>query len=227
MTAVLVTGASRGIGRAVAERLLERGTPVVLVARDAARLEELAAGRAHAHVLARDLAADPDVVDAAVALAGPLSGLVHAAGVALRAELDAITLEDLAAMHALHVIAPLAMAQAFARRGRPGAIVHVASTLGLRPARGSLGYSATKAALISMTRTLALELAERDIRVNAVAPGVVVTDMVRDLDLTALAELHPLGLGVPADVASAVLFLLDAPWVTGTILTIDGGLTAG
>ncbi|MCA9605310.1 MAG: SDR family oxidoreductase [Myxococcales bacterium] len=227
MSAIVVTGASRGIGRAVAERLLDAGRPCVLVARDRARLEEVAKGRVHAYPLVRDLIEEPEVVEAAAAVAGELGGLVHAAGVALHAPLEGITLAQLDAMHRLHVVAPLVMAQAFARRGAPGAIVNVASTLGLRPAAGRLAYAATKAALISMTRTLALELADRSIRVNAVAPGVVDTDMVRGMDLEALAALHPLGLGTPADVAGAILFLLDAPWVTGTILTIDGGLTAG
>ncbi len=225
--AILVTGASRGIGRAIAERLLEGGRSVVLVARDQGRLEALAAEHDAAHVLARDLVTSPDVLDAATELAGPIGGVVHAAGVALHAPLQEITEHQIDAMHRLHFIAPLVMARALARRGGPGSIVHIASTLGLRPAAGRLVYSATKAALISLTRSLALELASSQIRVNAVAPGVVDTEMVRGTDLEALGRLHPLGIGAPSDIASAALFLLDAPWATGTILTIDGGLTAG
>jgi len=223
--AYLVTGASRGIGRAVAERLLARGDAVVLLARDEARLHEVAGGRAP--VLVADLVEDPDVVDAAAALAGSLRGIVHAAGVAWHAPVPDITDAQIEQMHRLHFVAPLKMAQAFARRGAGGAIVHVSSTLGRRPAPGRAVYAATKAALDSLTRTLALELAPLGVRVNAVAPGVVATDMTRDLDLDALAALHPLGLGAVDDVADAVLYLLDARWATGTILTVDGGLTAG
>jgi len=223
----LVTGASRGIGRAIAQKLLARGDAVVLLARDESRLEEVAAGRERAHVLVADLVADPDVVDAATALAGPLAGLVHAAGVAWHAPVSDITDAQIEQMHRLHFVAPLKMAQAFARRGGGGSIVHVSSTLGQRPARGRAVYAATKAALDSLTRTLALELAPQGVRVNAVAPGVVETDMTRGLDLDALAALHPLGLGAVDDVADAALYLLDARWATGTVLTVDGGLTAG
>ncbi|MBX3272125.1 MAG: SDR family oxidoreductase [Sandaracinaceae bacterium] len=229
MSAILVTGASRGIGRATAERLLARGRSVVLCARDGAALDAIARAHDGAYALARDLGAAPDrVVEDAADLAGGLAGIVHAAGVARHAPLEEITRDALDEMHRLHVVAPLVMAQAFARLGRPGTIVHVASTLGLRPAAGRLAYAATKAALVSMTRTLALELASRGVRVNAVAPGVVATDMARGLgDLDALAALHPLGLGTPGDVAEAIELLLDARWITGTVLVVDGGLTAG
>lgn len=225
---ILVTGASRGIGRAIAERLLADGREVVLVARDAAALAAVASPHPRAHVLPRDLTQDPDVVDAAAELlGGTLDGIVHAAGIALHAPLASIRARDVEQMHRLHLLAPLEMARAFAARGAAGSIVHVASTLGMRPAAGRIAYSATKAALISLTRSLALELAPHGIRVNAVAPGVVSTDMVRDLGLEALRALHPLGLGAPEDVAGAVRYLLDAAWTTGTILVVDGGLTAG
>ena len=225
---ILVTGASRGIGRAIAERLLADGREVVLVARDAAALAAVASAPTRARLLPRDLEIDPDVVDAAAELlGGTLDGIVHAAGLALHAPLDSIRARDVERMHRLHFTAPLEMARAFAARGRPGSIVHVASTLCVRPAAGRIAYSATKAALLSLTRSLALELAPRGIRVNAVAPGVVSTSMVRDLDIEPLRALHPLGLGSPEDVAGAVLYLLDATWTTGTILVVDGGLTAG
>lgn len=247
---VLVTGASRGIGRAIAERLIAGGRRVVLVARDAARLRAVAAGASdRAVAVEADLAADPDILERALVPFGGLDALIHAAGVAPHAPLESIEEHQLELAHALHVRAPLRMSQALARHlraeRRPGAIVHVASTLGLRPAAGTLVYSATKAALLSLTRTLALELASDGIRVNAVAPGVVDTEMVRTLrapyteaggsdaarvaaQLESLRALHPLGrLGSPADVAAAVLYLLDAEWVTGSVLTVDGGLTAG
>ena len=245
---IVVTGASRGIGRAIARRLLEAGRYVALVARDEARLAQLAAvAPSRAAVIARDLVDPAGVVEAAAAALGSLDGLVHAAGVAKHAPLDAIEEEQLALAHALHVRAPWVLTRDLARHlgDRPGSIVHVASTLGLKGALETAVYAGSKAALIRMSQVFALELAPRGVRVNVVAPGVVDTDMVRalrlppgarppeDVDaavaaqLEALRTLHPIGrLGTPEDVAAATQFLLDAEWITGTVLTVDGGLSA-
>jgi NAD(P)-dependent dehydrogenase (short-subunit alcohol dehydrogenase family) len=119
-------------------------------------------------------------------------------------------------------------------------MVLVASTLALAPAPLTAAYAASKAALISVARSLAIELGPRGVRVNAVAPGVVDTEMIRAprpgedsaaavaARLERLRRLHLLGrLGSPVDVAEAVLYLLCAPYVTGTILTLDGGLSLG
>jgi NAD(P)-dependent dehydrogenase (short-subunit alcohol dehydrogenase family) len=144
---------------------------------------------------------------------------------------------------------PLLMAQragtAMAAQGS-GRIVLVASTLALGPAPLTAAYAASKAALVSAARSLALELGPRGVCVNAVAPGVVDTDMVRSVrpradgaqhpeperalteQLEYLRKLHLLGrLGRPQEVAEAVLYLLCAPYVTGTVLTVDGGLLLG
>ena len=122
----------------------------------------------------------------------------------------------------------------------------LSSTLAMRPAPTTIAYAASKAALIAMVKAAALELAPDGIRVNAVAPGVVETDMTRALrlapgepmplgeehearvaaQLDALRRLHPLGrLGTPEEIAEAITFVLDAAWATGSVLTIDGGLT--
>lgn len=250
---MLVTGASRGIGRAVAERLLGEGREVVLAARDAQKLEALAAtAPGRAAVVVADLAHDADLVARACVPFDGLDGLVHAAGVAPHAPLEAITDADLDVTFALHVRAPLRATQAlaahWAERQQGGSIVHVASTLALRPAAGTLAYSASKAALVAITQAAALELAPRGVRVNAVAPGVVETDMTRALrlapgeaapsevereariraQLEGLRRLHPLGrLGTVEEVAQAIAYLLDAEWVTGTVLSVDGGLSIG
>ena len=233
--AVLVTGASRGIGKAIAALLLGSGRRVVLLARDRDALRLAAEEHDGATIVVNDLLAEDragvDPAEAAVAdaieLAGPLDGLICAAGVALHAPLDEITPEQIKTMFRLHFTAPLYLSRAFARQGRPGSIVHISSTLATRSAVGRTVYSASKAALESMTKTLALELAPRGIRVNAVAPGVVDTAMTAGLDLEALGALHPLGIGAADDVARAAVYLLDARWTTGSILTVDGGLTAG
>ena len=233
---VMVTGASRGIGRAVAEALLGRGARVAAVARDREALASLArAAPDRVQVMVADLAdttARDRLVPQAAGALGGLDGLVQCAGVVRHASVGGITEADLEAMMAVNLRAPLFLAQQVAQlmrsQGGGGSIVNVASTLALAPAAGTAGYSASKAALVAVTRALALELAPSGIRVNAVAPGMVDTDMLAGRPKERLAEMHPLGrLGTPADVAAAVLHLLDAEWTTGTIHVIDGGLTAG
>jgi NAD(P)-dependent dehydrogenase (short-subunit alcohol dehydrogenase family) len=243
---VLVTGASRGIGRAVARRLLDEGREVVLVLRHGV------ASDLDAPVVRADLTVDRDVVARACEPFGGLDAIVHAAGVAPHAPLEAITEAQLERVWSLHVVASLRLTQDLAAHlraeKRPGSIVHVASTLAFRPAPTTIAYAASKAALIAMAKGAALELAPDRIRVNVVAPGIVDTDMVRALrlapgepvpqgdeharrveaQLEAMRRMHPLGrLGEPREIADAVVYLLDAEWVTGTVLTIDGGLTAG
>ena len=249
---IVVTGASRGIGRAVATALLARGDAVALIARDDQALAAVAsAAPGRAHCLAADLAqpgqAEETVERAAQALGG-LDGLVCCAGVVRYEFVGGISRGELAAQLAVNFLAPVLASQraaALMGGGGGGSIVHLASTLALQPAPGTLGYAAAKAALLAAVKTLAAELAPQGVRVNAVAPGGVDTDMIRvprlapgepspvgdalaariAAELAALRTLHPLGrLGTPAEIAAAVLFLLDAQWITGTVLVIDGGL---
>src|SRR5690606_31783394 len=131
-----------------------------------------------AAVIVRDVASTPEgLVDEAARALGGVDGWVHAAGVAAHAPLEAISDEALARAHALHVRAPLRIAQELAAHlraaGGPGAMVLIASTLALRPAAGTIVYAATKAAQLALAKGLALELAPDAIRVNAIAPGVV------------------------------------------------------
>ena len=247
--AALVTGASRGIGAAVCEELLRAGRRVVASARDQAALRSMAE-RFPGRVawVAADLAQPGEaerLARAAEEAFGPLDEAVLCAGIVRYGAVGSISETDLRAQLEVNFVAPFLLAQAvggaMAARGR-GAIVLVASTLGQRPAPLTAAYSAAKAALLSATRSFAVELAPA-VRVNALAPGVVDTDMVRALrepprpgesqqrararQLEQLRQLHPLGrLGLPADVAAAAKYLLEAPWITGTVLTVDGGLTA-
>ncbi|HEX2677219.1 MAG TPA: SDR family oxidoreductase [Polyangiales bacterium] len=237
----LITGASRGIGRAIALALAERGAELVLCARDRLALEAVAkeAGRGTPLVASLDRSDTlAELVDAAVVELGGLDVLVNCAGIVRYAAVGEVSPADLAAQMNVNFNAAFLLAQRAAQHmrqaGHGGAIVNVASTLGLKPAPLTAAYAASKAALIAMTRAFALELGRHGIRVNAVAPGVVDTDMVRverpgavsvDAQLQALREQHLVGrLGTPEDVAQAVLYLLDADFVTGSVYVVDGGL---
>ena len=171
---IVVTGASRGIGRAVAAALLARGDAVALIARDASALAAVAsAAPAHAYPLLADLAqpgqAEASVERAAAALGG-LDGLVCCAGVVRYEFVGGISRSELAAQLAVNFLAPvLASQRAAALMSGGGSIVHLASTLALQPAPGTLGYAAAKAALLAAVRTAKSEVIERGTSVVCVA----------------------------------------------------------
>lgn len=221
---VLITGGGTGLGLGIARALVARGDDVVLVGRREEVVREAADSIGGAW-LSGDVTGD---VEALLDAAGPLDGLVNNAGSYVRSPVAELDREGLDAMWAVHARAPALLTRAFAARMEAGSVVNVSSTLARAPVPGAAAYSAAKAALSSLTRTLALELAPR-IRVNAVLPGVVPTAMTDRGSswLAEVAKLHPLGLGTADDVGEAVAYLLHARWVTGTELVIDGGLTAG
>jgi NAD(P)-dependent dehydrogenase (short-subunit alcohol dehydrogenase family) len=246
----LVTGATRGIGRALAEALVREGRTVVAVARDQAALASFAASTEHVTPLALDLAergAPERAVEAALEAHGQIDELLCVAGIVHYAQLGNVSEQALRAQHDVNFVAPFLMAQragVHMRERGAGSILFFSSTLATRPAHETSAYAASKAALDSITHSFALELAP-SVRVNALSLGVVDTDMVRvpraaastepseraqavrDA-LESLRKLHLLGrLGQVDDVVQAALYLLSASWVTGTILTVDGGLSAG
>jgi len=248
---VVVTGATRGIGRSTAQAILERGGKVIAIGRNADLLEELRReDEGRVRVVAADLADLenlPSVADEAFVAFGGVDGLVNCAGIARHERVGTIQLESLEAQLRLNLMAPLLLSQLVAEhlRDRGGAIVNVSSTLSERVVPGTAVYAATKAALNAVTKVLALELAP-GVRVNAVLPGVVDTDMIREprlragelppvgeelkarvaAQLEALRSRHPIGrLGRPEDVATVIVGLLDHPWQTGSLVTIDGGLS--
>src|SRR5690606_7892233 len=189
MRRVLVTGASSGIGRAVAEALLARGAQVALVGRRRDRLEEIAAAAAgRTAVLVADLAR-PGEADGLCArardLLGGLDGLVCAAGVVHHQRPGAIEEGALREQLEVNLVAPLRLGEEALSVLEPGgAVVYVASNLAHRPIETSAVYSATKAGLLAAMRALAIAGARCDVRFNAVSPGIVDTEMVRKLRLT-------------------------------------------
>ena len=227
---VLVTGGGTGLGLGIVAALVEADVEVVAVGRRPAPLK--AAAALGAQTFAYDVTADPEAL---LDLAGPLDGLVHNAAVYVHGSHEEWRPEDWTQQWRINVLAPAMLSRAFvARISGPGAIVAISSTLAYRPAVGATPYATTKAALIALVQGLALELAPRQIRVNAVLPGVVPTPMTEaprgELNPTeqaaGLAELHALGrMGTPSEVASVVLTALGNPWMTGAALTIDGGLS--
>ncbi|MBV2357171.1 SDR family oxidoreductase [Streptomyces sp. J2-1] len=239
---VLVTGAARGIGAAVARRVAEEGGRVLLTDQDAEEAERTAAGLREQGFAAEALGcdvADADAVRAAVAhavdLFGSLDVLVTCAAHCTR---DAARFEDDAdESWALDLDITLTGTYRCCRAALPhlaasgrGAIVAIGSVNGIQDF-GNHAYSAAKAGLASLARTLAGHAARRGVRVNVVAPGTVRTSAWegRDVELAAVRPLYPLGrIGEPEDVAAAVAFLAsgDAAWITGTTLVVDGGLTA-
>jgi 3-oxoacyl-[acyl-carrier protein] reductase len=237
----LVTGASRGIGRAVAQALAAQGATVAInfarseeQARELA--ESLAARGARAELLPFDVA-DSAQVDAAVAglaqRAGRLDILVANAGIALDGLLLRASDADLDRMVAVNLRGAFACARAALKtmmRARWGRVVFVSSVVGETGNAGQAAYAATKAGLLGLARSLAREYGSRGVTVNAVAPGLVETDMTARIPQKAKEAVRaqiPAGrLGTPADVAAAVAFLCseDASYVTGQVLRVNGGM---
>jgi len=240
---ILVTGASSGLGRGIAVLISQLGARVVLVARNAERLQAASSvlvGQGHA-CEAFDLGQTDAIAPWLKEVAqkhGPLSGLVHSAGVLATKPLRMQTASDWEITMRVNVWAAAALTKGFRQKGiytGAGSVVFLASVMGLTGQPGQVLYSATKGALVAMTRSMALELAREQIRVNCVAPAVVSSAMAEKYEQSVppetfakISALHPLGLGRIEDVANAVVFLLadTGRWITGTTLVVDGGYTA-
>lgn len=232
----LVTGSTRGIGRAIAQTLIASGARVAVVGRDLAVAEQVAEELGEARGFACDVSDPASVtmlVQAVEDAFGQLDILVNNAGITKDNLMARMKVEDWDAVLQTNLRSAFLATRA-AQRGmikrRWGRIINVTSVVGLIGNKGQANYAASKAGLIGFTKAAAKELASRNILVNAVAPGYIQTDMtaaLTDDSRAALAAQIPLErLGDPSDIANAVAFLASdlASYITGQVLVVDGGM---
>lgn len=239
---VIVTGAGSGLGLATAEAFAARGANVMLNGRSEEKLSRAAEqiGRPdRTATFAADIT-DPysaeRLIQAASQRFGGVDVLVNNAGIFYTKPFTDYTVDELDAflayLRGTFVLSQAAVRQ-MRRQGRGGSIVNIGTVLAANGVHGlpSSAPIAAKGGIMALTKNLSVELAAENIRINAVAPGVVPTPLYGELDDAALSALHamqPLGrYGTPRDVADAVVFLAHAEWVTGVILPVDGGVDAG
>jgi 3-oxoacyl-[acyl-carrier protein] reductase len=237
----IVTGAARGLGRLIAETFAASGANVMCIDVNTEVLEatvaaiRAAGGQADAFACdVTDSSRVNEVVDDVVKRHGRLDILVNNAGITRDGPLVRMKDDQWDSVLAINLRGTFLFTRAVARpmmKGRGGRIINMASVSGLMGNAGQANYSASKAGVVGLTRTVAVELAGRDITVNAVAPGFIDTDMTAKLGdeiIASVTQRIPLKrMGKPLDVADAVLFLASdaASYITGQVLTVDGGLT--
>jgi NAD(P)-dependent dehydrogenase (short-subunit alcohol dehydrogenase family) len=242
---IIITGASSGIGRACAVHFSEMGAKILLIGRKEEELQKtkaLLTNPESATILSLDLTHFEEVTEQFKKLLpafGKVDGVVHAAGISTTLPFRNISVEKMNNFCHVNVIAALHLTQLIIKPGNistvGASIVFITSVMSQVGESAKVLYSMSKGALLAASRSMAIELAPKNIRVNCIAPGVVETSMSQKAYYSQNEELkervkslHPLGLGSPDDIAKACLFLISdaGKWVTGTQLMIDGGYTA-
>ncbi len=241
---IIITGASSGIGKQCAIKASELGANLILIGRNKGRLKEARNQLKETKYLcfSQDISEYDeieDIVRISVEKMGKISGFVHSAGIQMTLPLRNMRPSYYEKMFAVNVIAGFEFARTISRKKylntNGASFVFIASIMGIVGSAGLVGYSATKGALISATKSMAIELASKKIRVNCISPGYLQAGMMKRFSeqlsegqASNLEKDYLLGLGKTEDVASACVFLLsDATrWITGTDLIVDGGFSA-
>jgi NAD(P)-dependent dehydrogenase (short-subunit alcohol dehydrogenase family) len=241
---ILVTGASSGIGRAFAQQAASLGASLILFGRNVERLEETfhsLQGSGHEYHIV-DVTNYPQVeqiIRLSVANAGTINGFIHSAGIEKTTPIKASTPQLFKEIFEINVFAGFEIARILSQKNiidpSGGSFIFVSSVKAKSGDPGKIVYCSSKSALLSGVKAMALELAVKRIRCNCVLPGIVLTDMVKNLfdeipteAKQKIIDKHPLGLGSPEDVAFLMCFLISdhAKWITGSDYVIDGGYSA-
>lgn len=242
---IIITGASSGIGRQCAITFSRLGANVILIARNKERLKETynKLEKGNHLIISQDITEYntlEEIVSTAVEKIGKISGFVHLAGIEMTLPLRSMSPSDYEKMFAVNVISGFELTKIISKKkyiNKEGAsLIFISSIMGFVGNSALVGYSASKGALISAVRSMAIELAAKNIRVNCISPGHIEgTGMTKRLFKNIINDskkwivnLYPLGLGKPEDVATACAFLLSdaSRWITGTNLIVDGGYSA-
>jgi len=240
---ILITGASSGIGASCCKLLSEQGANIILTGRNSEKLKSTLAGlEAGNHTLLElDLSENASIENAlnpVLSKYQKIDGFIHSAGIELTLPFNNLKLNHYQTIFGINVFSGLEIARILSKSKyipeNGSSYIFISSIRGITGAIGAVAYSASKGALISAVRSVALELATKKIRVNCISPAFVKTNMLMksfsELPIESVDKIvnsHPLGLGKPADIASACLYLLseESGWVTGSNLIIDGGFT--
>ncbi|TWT12116.1 3-oxoacyl-[acyl-carrier-protein] reductase [Streptococcus sp. sy004] len=235
---VFITGSSRGIGLAVAHRFASLGANVILNGRrpiSAQLLEEFEVYKVKILAISGDVADGVDakrMIEEAIASLGSVDILINNAGITNDKLMLKMTEDDFEAVLKINLTGAFNMTQSVLKqmtKARQGAIINISSVVGLTGNIGQANYAASKAGLIGFTKSVAREVAGRGIRVNAVAPGFIESDMTDAMadkvKEVALTQIPMKRIGKPEEVASLVTFLAEQEYLTGQVLAIDGGMT--
>jgi NAD(P)-dependent dehydrogenase (short-subunit alcohol dehydrogenase family) len=238
---ILITGASSGIGASCAITCSKCGANIILLGRNQTKLErtleQMIPGK---HFVLpydlTDISGIEKTLEESLYKFGRIDGFVHSAGIDITLPLSSLRYKDYHSIFTINVISGFEIARVISKKQfsqtSGASYVFIASIMGLIGRPGTIAYSSSKGALLAGCRSMALELARKKIRVNCISPSVVRTELIENLFIELpegakdrIESMHPLGLGLPIDVADACIFLLsdEAKWITGSNLIVDGG----